>query len=179
MTTNFFQTLAGLQINGGWRLNILPTKEGKMVVSVLLFDGQTDDTAAKLIQPLILEGTPLELDNGFFQGITEPMKKTSQLFSNMGQYMKGLEEAKKNSKMEQDKKGKEKKTEGTKETSKEATFETEMEKVDDLMAQGKFSDALLKLPSKEKYPDHADEIEEKRDELWEQQDRKDNNLFNH
>ena len=81
--------------------------------------------------------------------------------------------------MEQDKKGKEKKAEGTKETSKEATFETEMEKVDELAAQGKYSDALLKLPSKEKYPSRVEEIEEKRDELWEQQDKKDNNLFNH
>jgi len=150
-----------------------------MVVSVLLFDDKIDDKAARLIQPLTLEGTPLELDNGFFQGITEPIKKTSQLVSNMGQYMKGLEDAKKSSKMEQDKKGKEKKAEGTKETSKEATFETEMEKVDELAAQGKYSDALLKLPSKEKYPSRVEEIEEKRDELWEQQDKKDNNLFNH
>ncbi len=75
--------------------------------------------------------------------------------------------------MEGDKKGKEKKPENT----KAVTFETAMAKVEELEEQGKYGEALLQLPSVEKYPDHEEEIEEKRNELWELKDKKENNLF--
>lgn len=65
-----------------------------------------------------------------------------------------MDDTKKQSKQELDKKGKQKQTD----LPKEITFETEMEKVEQLEAQGKFNDALMALPRAEKYPDNVDEI---------------------
>ncbi len=176
MTTNFFQTFIGMQTHGACTLNIKITKEKKLAISLLLYDEDIDEKALKLIKPLTLYGTPAELDNGFFDGVSEPIKQTVELLTNLKEYKEGLTEAKKQSTMEKDKKdakAKEKKPDAP----KEITFETEMEKVDELAAQGKFSEALLKLPKEEKYPDHSEELQAKRDELWEKQDEKENNLF--
>lgn len=171
--TNFFETLAGLNAQGGWKINIAADKDGKLVVSVLLFNEKVGDDTRRMIPPMIFKGTPQEIDKGFFEAIAAPVQKTSQLFSNMEQYMKALDESKKQAKPETDKKGKDKKTEN----SKVVTFETEMAKVEELQAQEKYTEALMHLPSAEKYPDEADEIEEKRNELWELKDKKENNLF--
>ncbi|RYY59134.1 MAG: prtrc system protein e, partial [Chitinophagaceae bacterium] len=53
---------------------------------------------------MLLRGTVEELDEGFFDSILHPVQEAAGLFHNMESYMKGLEEAKKQSKMEQDKK---------------------------------------------------------------------------
>ena len=172
METNFFQQAAAFTTQYGWRINIVPNKE-KLVISVLLYDPVADGKALKIVQTMNLEGTAQELDKGFFAAIVAPVQKTISLLTNEKEYAKSLDEAKKQPKQEQDKKSKPKQSDAP----KAITFETEMEKVEQLEAEGKYSEALLALPSAEKYPDNADEIEEKRTELWEQQDRKDNNLF--
>ena len=172
METNFFQQAAAFTTQYGWRINIVPNKE-KLVISVLLYDPVADGKALKIVQTMNLEGTVQELDKGFFAAIAAPAQKTISLLTNEKEYAKSLDEAKKQPKQEQDKKSKPKQAD----TPKAITFETEMEKVEQLEAEGKYSEALLALPSAERYPDNADEIEEKRTELWEQQDRKDNNLF--
>lgn len=173
MTTNFFQTFIGLHAQGACTMNIKITKDKSLIVSLLLYDEEVDDKALKLIKPLTLYGTPTELDNGFFNGIAEPVKQTAELITNLKQYKEGLAEAKKQSQPEKDKKGKEKKTE----EPKGKTFESEMKKVEELETQGKFAEALLKLPKAEDYPDNEEEIEEKREELWAKKDEKENTLF--
>jgi PRTRC genetic system protein E len=173
MTTNFFTTLASLGIKAGWKLNVINTPDNRLVVSVLFFDDKLDDKEFKQLQPLQFNGTPEELDNEFFPRVEMPAKATSGLFTNAAQYMKSLEEAKKNTQQEKDKKGKEKKADAP----KEKTFECEMQNVDDLIAKEKYADALMQLPKAEIYPDNADEIEEKREELWALQDKKRNTLF--
>lgn len=173
MTTNFFTALAALETKAGWKINIINTPDNKLAVSVLLFDDKVDDKALKQLQPLQLTGTPEELDGGFFLNIETPVKATSGLFSNANKYMAALEEAKKNTQQEKEKKGREKKTDAP----KEKTFESEMQKVNDLIEKEKYADALLQLPKAETYPDNAEEIEEKREELWELQDKKGNTLF--
>ncbi len=173
MHTNFFETLTGLAAHGGWKIAVSADKDGGLIVSVLYFNEGTGDDAARRIPPMILKGTAQEIDRGFFEAIAAPVQKTAQLLANMGQYMKALEEKKKQSKMEGDKKGKEKKLDN----AKAATFETAMAKVEELEEQEKYAEALLQLPSVEKYPDNADEIEDKRNELWGLKDKKENNLF--
>src|SRR5690606_10770584 len=49
------------------------------------------------------KGTPQELGEGFFPASTEPVQATSQLLTNMEQFRKGQEEAKKESAMEKKK----------------------------------------------------------------------------
>jgi len=172
METNFFQQAAAFTMQFGWRINIVPNN-GTLVISVLLYDPATDDKALKIVQTMNLKGAPTELDGGFFDAIAAPVQKTIALLTNEREYTKSLDDAKKQTKQEQDKKGKQKQADAP----KEITFETEMEKVEQLEAQGKFNDALMALPKAEKYPDNADEIEEKRTALWEAIDKKDNNLF--
>lgn len=172
METNFFQQAAAFTTQYGWRINIVPNKD-KFVVSILLYDPAADSKALKIVQTINLEGTVKELDNGFFAAITAPVLKTVSLLTNEKEYAKSLDETKMQSKREQDKKGKSKQSE----TPKAITFESEMEKVGKLEAQGKYNEALMALPKAEKYPDNEDEIEEKRTALWEMIDKKDNNLF--
>ncbi|HWB27503.1 MAG TPA: hypothetical protein VG738_18635 [Chitinophagaceae bacterium] len=173
MTTNFFTNLASLNIKAGWKLNIINTPDNKLVVSVALFDDKLDDKTLKQLQPLQFTGTAKEIDDGFFQTIETPMKATDVLFSNTAKYMQALEEAKKNAQQEKDKKGKEKKSE----EPKAKTFETDMQKVDDLIEKEKYAEALLQLPKPETYPGKVNEIEAKREELWVLQDKKENTLF--
>jgi len=172
MEANFFQQAAAFTMQYGWRINIVPNND-TLVVSVLLYDPSTDDKALKIVQTMNLNGTAKELDGGFFEAIAAPVKKTIALLTNEKEYTKSLDETKKQSKNEQDKKGKQKPADAP----KAITFETEMEKVEALEAQGKFNEALMALPKADKYPDNAGEVEEKRTALWEALDKKDNNLF--
>ena len=172
METNFFQQAAAFTTQYGWRINIVPNKD-KFVISVLLYDPAADSKALKIVQTINLEGTAQELDKGFFAAIAAPVQKTVSLLTNEKEYAKSLDDAKKQSKQEQDKRGKAKQPDAP----KAITFESEMEKVEQLEAQGKFNEALMALPKAEKYPDNEDEIEVKRTALWEMIDKKDNNLF--
>lgn len=177
MTTNFFTALASLDVKAGWKINIIHTPDNKLAVSILLFDDKLDDKAIKAINPLQFTGTAEELDNGFFMHIEKPVKETSGLFTNIANYMKTLEETRKNTQQEKDKKTKEKDKDKRTEEPKGKTFESEMKKVDELAAKEKFAEALLQLPKADTYPDHADDIEAKREELWALQDKKENTLF--
>lgn len=172
MQTNFFHQAAAFTMQYGWRINIVPNN-GALVISVMLYDPATDDKTLKVVQTMNLKGTAKELDEGFFEAIAAPVQKTIALLTNEREYTKSLDNTKKQSKQEQDKKGNQKPADAP----KAITFETEMDKVEQLEAQGKFNEALMALPKVEKYPDNEDEIEEKRTALWEAIDKKDNNLF--
>lgn len=177
MTTNFFTTLAGLDIKAGWKINILNSPDNKLVVSVLFFDGKLEEKALSRLTPLQMTGTAEELDNAFFATIEAPAKETAELFNNVANYRKVLAEAKKNTQQEKDKKEKDREKEKKPEPAKTKTFDSEMKKVDELVAKEKFAEALLQLPKADAFPDKVQEIEAKREELWALQDKKSNTLF--
>jgi PRTRC genetic system protein E len=191
MQTNFFKHIAGLEFQGNLNLTIAKTTEGKLTVSVLLASTSVDK-AGKLIPPMILQGEAGELDEGFFTAISAPLQKTAQLFANMDAYQKSLDEAQKQSKAELDKKGKGKdktKPATTDEDDNDdnepetenlfSTQEAEQKEIaqkkkhyDDAMAQitelnknCKYPEAIALLPSVEDYPEKADEINRKSQEL--------------
>lgn len=163
MNTNFFSTIQAIGFTGSIKLHIQQEANGIFIVSVLLENRNVEDNARHLIPPLLLNGSSEELDSGFFECITKPVKKTSELFLNMKQYEMAQEEARKASKAEQDKKDKEKKE---KEESKKK-FDTQMKKVDELEKQNKFREACAQLPKTEDYPDEAERLDEKRKFLTE------------
>lgn len=163
MKTNFFETLAALNLEGDWNISIKSGTQSRMLVSVLFSNEKVGDNAKKLIPPLVLKGTAQELDEGFFTAIETPVKKTASLFVNMEEYLKAQETAKTQSRMEQDKKQKETKQ---KETG-DKKYETQMKKVTELEAAGKYREAYGQLPKVADYPDHEEEITEKKDELME------------
>jgi len=172
MKTNFFETLMGLNAQGDWRITIAKDKDGRLTVSLLLFNEQCGDDARLRIAPMLLKGTAEEIDNGFFETIAAPIEKTSGLFANMEQYLKSLEEARKHSKSETDKKSNKKPAD--EQTKK---YDAQMKKVEELAAQGKYGEAITQLPKPELYPDMEEAIEDKKEELWQKRKEKENNLF--
>lgn len=95
MKTNFFELIAGLAVNGNLQINIHQHESGTQTVSVLLSAKDPKATTGKNLPPMLLKGSPQELDNGFFQYISEPVKQTEKLFANADAYKKELDKAQK------------------------------------------------------------------------------------
>jgi len=181
MTTNFFQNIASLNLHGVWKLAITTDEKGNFIVSQL-FNTTCGDKAVNLIVPLTVSGTAEELDEGFFDKVTEPTIKTAGLQANMEAHLKSVEQANAASKLEQDKKIKDKvqaatvkKTEDvelpepkiSKEDKKKA-YDEAMEQVTEKIKKFKFSEALTFLPTIEEHPNKENEINKKRKYLEQQ-----------
>ncbi|MEP6749419.1 MAG: prtrc system protein e [Bacteroidota bacterium] len=164
MTTNFFEALNVVANSGAWIITIKSAPPDRLLVSVLFNNEKTGDTAAKLVPPILLKGTVKEMNEGFFNAIETPVKKTAELFLNMEQYNTAQEEARLNSQKERDKEQKNKKEKD----SGNKKYEAAMKKVTDLELAGKFREAHGALPKIADFPDYEEEINEKKEELAEQ-----------
>ncbi|MDI6033294.1 prtrc system protein e [Flavobacterium sp. LB2P84] len=158
METNFFKSILALQIAGDWTINIAKETADRLIVSVLFYNNCIGDDARKKVPPILLKGTPQELDDGFFQAIELPIKETAQLFANMEQFLKQKEQAKITSKMEKDNTSKADRDK----SDKQKQYEQAMKKVDELEADGKYREAWIKVPQAELYPEHAETIRNRR-----------------
>lgn len=161
MTTNFFQNICALQAHGDWRITISRDTDNKLIVSVLLSNDKVGDSATKQIPPMLLKGTAEELDNGFFDSIQTPIEQTSQLFANMELYMKMVEETKKQSRMEKDKAN----TENKEQEERKKKYDALIKKVDELEEAKKYQEAIAHLPKAENFPEQAEEIKKRLEEL--------------
>jgi len=197
MKTNFFEQIAGLQINGTLQINIQAQEGGTLTVSVLLANNNPKITAGKNIPPMLLKGTVQELDEAFFSQIGEPIKQTVKLFANAETYQAELDKAKK----QPEKEGKTttptaKKTtdnslfsqpaeepdndadddldEQPDETEalaeKQRLYDEAMQRVNHLNTDMKYKEAIAQLPDAEEYPDKASEIKTKREQLQKRQE---------
>ena len=101
---NLFKTLSEVLGNGCTATITIAQKDGIMTVGVLPGNNLVKDSAKNKIVPLNLYGTPDELDEGFVAAIAEPIRKTSGLLVDMAAFEKASEEAKAQSKMEEEKK---------------------------------------------------------------------------
>lgn len=180
MKTNFFQNIAGLKVPGNWKIAIQTDDKGQFTVSAIFNTNDNSDNASKAVPPMLLKGTAQEMDEGFFDTIERPVQETAGLFHNMDAYLKGLEEAKKQSKMEHDKKAQENKaktpnkenkdgievtaTQVNKEEKKKA-YDEAMKKVAELNDTCKYTEALELLPSEDEYPEKKAELDKKRTDL--------------
>jgi len=178
MKTNFFQNIADLNVPGNWKIAIHADDKGQFTVSALFNTNNNGDNAYKVVPPLLLKGTAQEMDEGFFDTIEQPVQETAGLFHNMEAYLKGLEEAKKQSKMEQDKKAQELKNkqqakpkaaeEGIEvsepkesKEEKKKRYDEAMKNIADLNDHCKYEEAIAILPSVEDYPEKQAELEKK------------------
>ncbi len=161
METNFFQQIADLQLSGNIRLNIQPQQDNKLLVSLLLTSDQVKDKAAYNIPPLLLNGTPLELDNGFFEAVTNPIQKTNGLLCNLIEHEKGMEKAQKESRVEKDKAEASKKDK----EGKRKKFDEQMKKVEELEKLKKIGEAIGQLPDVKLFPEFTEEIKKKSQQL--------------
>ena len=160
-TTNFFSSVAALNITGDLQVTIRKGAESNWIVSVMLNNEQCGDEARKLIPPLNLRGSAEELDNGFFERITAPIQTVSGLMVDMEGFMKQLEEVKKQSAMEKEKTDRERKEK----EAKEKKYREAMQKVDELEKEGKHRDAWMKVPDPSEYPEQAEAIRKRKSSL--------------
>lgn len=154
METNFFTSIVALQVTGDWKINIAKEAAGRLIVSVLFYNDTVGDDARKIVPPILLKGTPQELDEGFFKAVQQPVTETAQLFANMEQFLKGKETARAKSQMEKDTKLKADKGK----TAKETKYADALLKVDELEAEGKHKEAWMKVPSVQEYPEKAEAL---------------------
>lgn len=107
--TNFFQNITNL-IGDGTTLSVNIFKSGdRVTVSLLPKVKDLNDPAAQKIQPIILNGTAQELDQGFLEAVASPLKKSSGIISNMKSYEDSVKTAEANSKALKDAEDKKKK----------------------------------------------------------------------
>ena len=161
METNFFQAVASLQVAGGWTINLAMENADRWVVSVLLYNEQVGDEAAKRIPPLVLRGTAQALDAGFFAAIGKPAQQTAQLLVNMQHFLQEREKAKINSQMEKDKSAKAERAK----MDKDKKYEDAIKKADELEAEGKYREAWMKLPEPTDYPEYDELLRERKTAL--------------
>jgi len=161
MKTNFFQILQSLGITGNWNISIKTVEKDQLTVSILLSREDIGDDASKLVPPMLFKGTAAELDDGLFTALASPAKQAATLFINMEQFAKELEKAKERSKMEEEKNRKEK----TEKDEKKKKYEGQMKKVSELEEKEKWGEAIGAMPKAENFPDQAEEIKKKTEEL--------------
>ncbi|OKS84497.1 PRTRC system protein E [Mucilaginibacter polytrichastri] len=185
MTTNFFENIAAMNVPGNWKLTIHTDEQGQFTVSALFTALHHADNATKAIPPMLLKGTATEMDEGFFETITQPVQQTAGLYNNLNAYHKELEKARVASKMVQDKKNKTnpkpKAETGGDETEENDDIEVSepqpnkeelkkayteaMQKITELNAACKYAEAIAILPSPEDYPEKAAELKGKLGDL--------------
>jgi len=194
MTTNFFKSITDLQVPGKWNLAIHSDEQGNLTISALFTALHNADNTTKAIPPMLLKGSAEELDNGFFEAITQPVQQTAGLYTNLNDYHKELEKAKQASKMEQDKKNKAAKPkaepkEGEEEDDMEMSepkpdkeaqrkaYEEAMKKVTRLDSLCQYEEALDTLPTLIEFPEKTNELDKKRAELERKREQKKALLF--
>ncbi len=157
METNFFQQISTLGITGNIVLNIRPVSEAQMIVSVLVCNDSVKDKAIKNIPPMVLDGSIAELNEKFFTTITEPVKKTTELFRNILEHEKGLKAALGNNNIQKGKNEADK--------NKRKQFDEKMKKVDELEKEKKYGQAIAQMPDVKAFPEFTDEINKKMTQL--------------
>lgn len=160
-TTDFFSRVAALNVTGHLQMTISQGTDNNLIVSVMLNNQQCGDQAQKLIPPLMLKGSADELNKGFFDSISTPLQKTSELLVNMETYLEQQEEAKKQSAMEREKA----ETERKEKEARQKKYKEAMQKVDELEKAGKFRDAWIKVPDPAAFPEYADVLKKRRTSL--------------
>jgi len=183
MKTNFFEQIAALQINGNLLLNIHQAETGVLTVSAVLKKGNVAAAAGNNLPPMLFKGTAQELDEGFFGQLAQPVKQTVGLLTNLEAYQQELDKVKKNAKSDnkKPKAGTEPATdeeqdetdnlftpktdEKAAKAEKKRLYEEAIDRAKELARQMKYAEALAQLPDTEDYPDKAEILEAKRQEI--------------
>lgn len=160
MKTNFFQQIEKLNINSEMHFVIKKSTNG-FSVGILIKRKGLEDQASKLVPPMTLKGTAQELDERFFETISKPAKETDDFFSNLASYEIQLKDAAKKTKMQETNQSKENRE---KETRKKK-YDEQMKKVIELENKEKVGEAIAAMPKAEQFPEQAEEIKTKLDEL--------------
>ena len=178
MKTNFFEQVAGLKIDGNLLININTDKNGLMTVSAML-------SKAGNIPPMVFSALAHELDEAFFDKLTEPVKQTKGLITNLDSYKKELDKAKKqpgkdgkataaattNDDDDDDDNGNtcdlfsQQQDDTQAKAERKQYVDEALLKAKELAKQMKYVEALAQLPDPAEYSEQAELIEAKRAEI--------------
>lgn len=172
METNFFQQIAALPSaeNSEWVIVIKNIGE-QQIVSVLYKDDSCGDKAKQVIPPLTFNQSAAKIDEYFFPDMQTAFSKTFQIFNSMEHYLKQQEKAQLEAKMEKDKERKNKPEKPgitvveKPKTDKEKKYDAGIKLAAELEAQGKYSEAWMKVPEPSDYPENAEFLRKRRSEL--------------
>ncbi|TYK31879.1 PRTRC system protein E, partial [Bacteroides pyogenes] len=86
-------------LGDGDSLSITITKKGdNLITSILPKKADLSDTGKDYLSPLVVSGTPEELENGFIDAVITPIQQATGILTNMREFEKGVEAAEANSK---------------------------------------------------------------------------------
>lgn len=126
-------------------LNITIARKGdKMIVSILPKVHKVKDDIQKKITPLVLSGTPDELEEGFIDAISSPIQKVTGLLANAREFEKSVEKATVSGKPSPDPRKKE-------EEGRKAKYNEAIKRADELEKGGKLREAVIALEDADKY----------------------------
>lgn len=180
MRTNFFEQIAGMH-KGTILLNIHTDDKGVQTVSAVVRQANDKND----LPPMLLTGTAQELDEGFFEAISTPVKRIQGLLTNLENYQKEVDKAGKQAKDKNKPSKSAAATAGdegnendgtdnlftTQADDKEAKaekkriFEEQLAKVKNLAQQMKYVEAIAQLPDVAEYPEKAELLAAKKQEL--------------
>lgn len=165
METNFFTTIKDLPRAGVWKITVAIGDDGNMLVSLLL----EKEKNGKTLAPMVFNGSPQELDEGFFSSIAEPVKSTSELFANIDAHLLSIEKAKNDLKPNGEKKNNESSASPKSEDKieRKKRYDDLIEKAKNLNSACKYTEALAILPSNEDFPEKEEELNGLRKKLEE------------
>jgi PRTRC genetic system protein E len=124
-----------------YNLTISQTAAGDLVVILLPKVRDLKDTAQHQIGPLIISGSPQDLDREFFPKVTTPIQKTAGILLDMKGYEQQQKAAESESKAVKDEKNKA----ATEAKAKREKYDGFMKKAGELEAAGDFDNALTQL----------------------------------
>lgn len=146
----FFKEISGL-VTAGVELNVTIKRSGEnLIVSVMPRVTNLKDDAAKRLVPLVVSGTPDELDKGFSAAISAPIQSATGLLGNMKDFESSVEEAQSKSK--------------TTEANKKK-FDQLSKKADELEKGGKLKNAIACLKQAKEFAPDKQTIQKKIDKL--------------
>lgn len=137
----FFQSIYQM-IATGTDLSINIRKvNNKLSVAVIPKRTSLKDEAGQLLVPLILNGTPEELDAEFLQTVTTPVQKVERLFTNLEMFEEQARQAASQSKTTKTTQ----KNESKEAREKQEKIEKLVKKADEAITARKYSEALIWL----------------------------------
>lgn len=137
----FFQHIHQMMTEGVDLTLVIRKKEGQLTVSALPRSNNLKDEAQNHLVPLILTGTPAELDGGFLPTIGRPMQRAAGLVSNMAQFEQQANKAAANSKANKEQKDKLSKED----MQKREKYDKHMKKAEEQIAAKSYPEALTSL----------------------------------
>ncbi len=139
----FFNLIAS-KMQDGQQLNMTIRKNGeKLVLSMLPDTSGVKDKAVSSLEPLVMNGTPQEFEEQFEQAMA-PVEKAFSLLSEVNDFEKKVEEARKQSEMESKKK--------KEESDQKQVFIDHLALAKDLLRENKFKDARTVIAKAETLP---------------------------